>query len=66
MEYARLWRVRLPFKKLTAAHAVAAVVAQVAIAISYCDRSAVVAGWGVLLEGGELFAADGGAFSGDR
>ena len=40
--------------------------AQVAIPISHRDCSAAVAGGGVLLEGGELLAADRGAFAAHR
>ena len=50
---------------LAAAHAISAVVAELAVAVADGDGTAVVAGWGVLLEGGELFAADGGAVFGD-
>src|SRR5947208_1747862 len=42
-------------------HAVAAVVAQVAVAVADGDGAAVVAAWGVELEAGELVAADGRA-----
>jgi hypothetical protein len=45
---------------LRAAHAVAAVVAEVAVAVADGDSAAVVAGWGVGLERGELFVARGG------
>src|SRR4051812_35763654 len=44
---------------LRASHAVPAVVAQVAIPVSYRDRAAVVATGGVELELGELLAAVG-------
>ena len=41
-----------------ATHALAAVVAQVAVAVSHGDGSAAVAGGGIRLEAGELLAAD--------
>src|SRR5690242_10993195 len=46
---------------LGAPHAVAAVVAEVAVAVADRDRAAVVAGWGVELEAGELFFPRRGA-----
>ena len=49
--------------RLAAPHAVATVMAQVTIPIPHRNRSAAVAGGGVLLEGGELFAADCWAFA---
>ena len=45
---------------LRTAHAAAAVVAEVAVAVADGDGAAVVAGRGVRLEVGELFAAGGG------
>lgn len=51
---------------LATPHRIPAVVAQVAIPVSHRDRSAAVAGGGVLLERGELLAADGGAFAAHR
>ena len=44
---------------LRTSHRTAAVVAEVAIAVADGDGAAVVAGWGVGLEVGELFAAGG-------
>ena len=46
-------------------HAVAAVVAEVAVAVADGDGAAVVAAGGVELEAGELVAADGGAVAVD-
>ena len=50
---------------LRAPHAVAAVVAEVAVAVPHGDGAAVVAAGGVELEAGELLAADGGAVAVD-
>jgi hypothetical protein len=50
--------INVPYLKLRATHAIAAVVAEVAVAVSYGDRAAVVAAGGVELEAGELLVAD--------
>ena len=56
---------RRPAPRLGAAHAVAAVVAEVAVAVADGDGAAVVATGGVELEAGELLGADGGAVAVD-
>ena len=42
-----------------ATHAVSAIVAEIAVTVSHGDRAALVAAWGIFLEGGELLAARG-------
>jgi hypothetical protein len=55
------WFVVSPPFRLGTPHAVAAVVAEVAVAVADGDGAAVVTTGGVELEAGELLAADGGA-----
>lgn len=47
----------IPNALLTAPHGLTTVMAQVAVAVSYGDRTAIVAGGGIGLEVGELFVA---------